>query len=457
MASSRIAGLLCAVCLATLLPSAVQLNQTSRQALKEHLLGDYDPIVMPVVDGGLQVEVEFVLMQFIEISTKYETVEMQGWLRQYWDDPRLSWDENEFDVPAFHVPIDQVWRPDIVMYEAVEEEQTKYGATVYSSGRVFFASIAKVKIGCKMDIRAFPYDRQNCNFTIGSWSHNGLLLDVAPRLIAREPDSPKSNRSAVDLSVFEGFQEWKLVTTRSIWKDLYYTCCPEPFPVIIVELEIHRATRTYFSGMIAPIVLVTLVSFFVLLMPSPTSGARPALSVTLMLTIATVYFVASQSTPMSNDSTMIGRLYLVGILCSFVLVLASIISTGLNLINDDNKLSQKRLTELFKAFDKSESGELNEEELEVVLAVLNVSAKEKAEILEALPQRRITKHQWFVIGDLAKKADDGATFHNKVIQWMVQWAMRRRMKRHPQESDSWSTFKRYFADGSGGGAGPGHA
>eukprot|EP00961_Rhodomonas_salina_P246890 3335604-Rhodomonas_salina.1 len=233
MASSRIAGLLCAVCLATLLPSAVQLNQTSRQALKEHLLGDYDPIVMPVVDGGLQVEVEFVLMQFIEISTKYETVEMQGWLRQYWDDPRLSWDENEFDVPAFHVPIDQVWRPDIVMYEAVEEEQTKYGATVYSSGRVFFASIAKcdptkplannpspppffsltatswhqlqsrfftscrkvchfvgcsqerrnqdrecemltatptrVKIGCKMDIRAFPYDRQNCNFTIGEF------------------------------------------------------------------------------------------------------------------------------------------------------------------------------------------------------------------------------------------------------------------------------------------------
>lgn len=44
---------------------------------------------------------------------------------------------------------------------------------------------------------------------------------------------------------------------------------------------------------IGPLLVVSIVGFCSLLMPAPVSGSRPTLSVTILLTTATVYFVAS--------------------------------------------------------------------------------------------------------------------------------------------------------------------
>ena len=59
-------------------------------------------------------------------------------------------------------------------------------------------------------------------------------------------------------------------------------------PYMYVYL-IHIA---YAQGIIIPLLLATFVSFFTLLMPAPTSGSRPALSVSIMFTTTAIYFVA---------------------------------------------------------------------------------------------------------------------------------------------------------------------
>lgn len=78
------------------------------------------------------------------------------------------------------------------------------------------------------------------------------------------------------------------------WKNVYYACCSEPYPIVEIQFELHRATMTYVGGMVIPMIVVTIVGLSTLLFPSPTSGAKPALCVTVLLTIATVYFVASR-------------------------------------------------------------------------------------------------------------------------------------------------------------------
>ena len=78
-----------------------------------------------------------------------------------------------------------------------------------------------------------------------------------------------------------------------------------------------------------PIVFVTMEGFMSLFMPAPISGARPALSVTVMLTTATVYLVASRMTPQSDSTSMMSRLYIVSFSMNLILVFLSILTTAL--------------------------------------------------------------------------------------------------------------------------------
>lgn len=78
------------------------------------------------------------------------------------------------------------------------------------------------------------------------------------------------------------------------WKNVFYSCCVDPYPVVEVELELHRATMAYVVGMVIPMTVVTIVGLGTMFFPSPTSGAKPALCVTVLLTTEAVYFVASR-------------------------------------------------------------------------------------------------------------------------------------------------------------------
>eukprot|EP00961_Rhodomonas_salina_P037111 498866-Rhodomonas_salina.1 len=68
--------------------------------LGNRLLSGYSSGALPVPEGGLQVEVQVALGQFVAINTALETVEFQGWWRLYWNDPRLSWDPEVEGVGA---------------------------------------------------------------------------------------------------------------------------------------------------------------------------------------------------------------------------------------------------------------------------------------------------------------------------------------------------------------------
>eukprot|EP00961_Rhodomonas_salina_P236283 3193079-Rhodomonas_salina.2 len=125
-----------------------------------------------------------------------------------------------------------------------------------------------------------------------------------------------SGRLPFDLDQYKGFQEFWLARVKTIWKNTFYNLTPEPYPVMQIEFDLYRATESYVAGTFVPLILVraqpqrvfqtcspnterrlllqvTCIGFFTLFMPAPPSGSRPALSVTVMLTTATVYFVAS--------------------------------------------------------------------------------------------------------------------------------------------------------------------
>ena len=206
----------------------------------------------------------------------------------------------------------------------------------------------------------------------------------------------------VDMSQFRAqpnAAEFELVAIRLNITQVYYACCNEPYPVIEVEFEMARGVLTVLFGMIFPIIMVTCVGFCTLWMPAPQSGARPVLSVTVMLTTSTIYLVASRLTPQSNTSTSLSRLYIFCFICSAILVVISIINTALCLIQPEDQVSASLLKDIFAHYDSDSSGYLEQSEASLALQSLGLSADDQIKVWETFDadgDNRISMEEFMV-------------------------------------------------------------
>lgn len=77
----------------------------------------------------------------------------------------------------------QLWQPDVLLYNSVDEAfDTTFKANIvaYSDGSITYIPPAILKINCKLDIRWWPFDEQQCFFKFGSWSYSGRQIDLTP-------------------------------------------------------------------------------------------------------------------------------------------------------------------------------------------------------------------------------------------------------------------------------------
>jgi len=344
-------------------------NKTHAQLLMSEL--PLSSLLPPTTSAGsraVEVKVQLVLQQILDVNTRDGSLELQGFLRQYWSDPRLVWDDAR-GVRQLYLTRHEVWHPDTRIYEQQMSgsddsgELSAEGITVEPTGACFMSRPFTARLACPMQLESYPFDTQHCSFTIGSWMYSSEQVDTdarpAPPSFWRHPDRqdldvPADEGAAarvppsapVDLSHYFpllGGSEFDLTGIRAVTQRRQYGCCADSFSVVVIELELKRGVMTVAFGLVLPIIFVTMAGFLSLFMPAPISGARPALSVTVMLTTATVYLVASRLAPQSNSSSVMSRLYVTAFSINFVLVFLSILTTALNSIQPEDKVSTDRL------------------------------------------------------------------------------------------------------------------
>lgn len=86
-------------------------------------------------------------------------------------------------------------------------------------------------------------------------------------------------------------------------------------------------------------------------------------------------------TPQSNKTTLIGRMYTVGISLAALQVFLLIVSTGLNLISVDNKASSEKWMDFFNKYDKDKDCVLGKEELTIAFRALGITQEEKIKVI----------------------------------------------------------------------------
>lgn len=264
-----------------------------QRKLYKELLSNYNRLERPVVNDSapILVELGFTLLQIIDVDEKNQVLMTNAWLQLHWTDIYLSWDtENYPGVQNLRFPSDQIWTPDILLYNSADE---RFDATfhtnvlVNASGYCQYIPPGILKSTCYIDVRWFPFDVQKCNLKFGSWTHNGWLLDL--------------QMLDVDTSTYIPNGEWDLVDVPAKRNELYYECCKEPYPDVTFTVIMRRRTLYYGLNLLIPCVLISGLALLVFLLPAD-SGEKISLGITVLLSLTVFMLLVAEIMPATSDS-----------------------------------------------------------------------------------------------------------------------------------------------------------
>ncbi|CAL8356979.1 unnamed protein product [Merluccius merluccius] len=107
-----------------------------QRKLYKELLANYNRLERPVVNDStpILVELGLTLLQIIDVDEKNQVLMTNSWLQLHWTDAYLTWNpENYPGVQNLRFPSDQIWTPDILLYNRSESDTHHHPVTLGSS------------------------------------------------------------------------------------------------------------------------------------------------------------------------------------------------------------------------------------------------------------------------------------------------------------------------------------
>merc|ERR1711962_472989 len=300
-------------------------NQDAKR-LYSNLLANYDRLIRPVANSSdrLTVHMRLKLSQVIGVDMRRQILTTNVWVEQEWADYKLSWNPADYGgVKHLHVPSQDIWLPDIVLYNNADgnyEVTIMTKAILNWNGKVNWNPPAIYKSYCGIDVEFFPFDEQECWMKFGSWTYDGFMLDL------RHMNQLPTNDSigiAMDLRDFYISTEWDVMEVPAQRNEKYYPCCEVPYPDIVFSLKLRRKTLFYTVNLIIPCVGISFLSVLVFYLPSA-SGEKVSLSISILLSLTVFFLLLAEIIPPTSLSVPLLGKYL---LFTMILVTFSVVVT----------------------------------------------------------------------------------------------------------------------------------
>ncbi|XP_071040990.1 acetylcholine receptor subunit alpha-like 1 [Parasteatoda tepidariorum] len=294
--------------------------------LYDDLMSSYNRLIRPVSNNSdtLTVKMGLKLSQLIDVNLKNQIMTTNVWVNQEWSDHKLKWDPDEYGgVTHLYVPAEQIWLPDIVLYNNADgnyEVTIMTKAIIHNDGKVVWNPPAIYKSSCQIDVQYFPFDKQDCFMKFGSWTYDGYQVDL--KHLEEIPDND-TVPIGMDLSEFYLSVEWDIMAVPAHRRVRHYSCCVEPYPDITFNITLRRKTLFYTVNLIIPCVGISGLSVLVFYLPSD-SGEKVSLSVSILLSLTFFFLVLSEIIPSTSLAMPLLGKYLV---FTMILVTVSVIVT----------------------------------------------------------------------------------------------------------------------------------
>ncbi|XP_051882454.1 neuronal acetylcholine receptor subunit alpha-10-like [Pristis pectinata] len=277
-------------------------GRIARQLLRD-LWANYSSVLRPVLDTEqvLNVTLQVTLFQIIDMDERNQVLTTYLWTRQVWRDAFYRWNKEDYGgLDNIRVPSSYLWRPDIVLYNSVDyfTGPADTNVVVRHDGLVTWDSPAIVRSSCRLDVRWFPFDRQRCPLTFGSWTHGGQLLDLWP------------GERGAQLSDFVEHVEWEVLGMPARRELLHYGCCSQSYAEVTFTLALRRRPAFYLHNLLLPCVLLSTLTPLTFHLPAP-SGEKVSLGITLLLAFTVFQLMVAEIMPPAESPPLIGRYYIV--------------------------------------------------------------------------------------------------------------------------------------------------
>lgn len=291
----------------------------------------YNKLIRPVANNSdtLTVKLGLRLSQLIDVDEKNQIMTTNVWLTQEWRDYKLRWNKAEYgNVDRLYVPSTDIWLPDVVLYNNADgnyEVTLMTKATLFHDGRVKWEPPAIYKSSCLIEVKFFPFDKQNCTLKFGSWTYDGNQVDLQHIWTDLIPGKGQLDELhyGIDTKHFYNSTEWDLLAVSAKKHEKYYTCCSEPYPDITFYITIRRKTLFHTVNLIIPCVAISFLTVLVFYLPSD-SGEKIALCISILLSLTVFFLLLSETIPPTSLVVPLIGKYL---LFTMILVTLSIIVT----------------------------------------------------------------------------------------------------------------------------------
>ena len=307
-------------------------NLTDAENLKSVLFTSYDKELRPRYDQSVNVSIMYFIFSIAAFDEKEGVLTSVGGINAAWADSRLSWDPNSYgNLSSLQLPSSKTWYPDIYCVNPADEMEEIGGSsfitTISASGLVSRLLGTIFKTSCAVDITHFPFDTQVCRIKLSAWGYDSSTV----RLVVFAKDA-----------VMEFYTEnsaWKLMKTEviSISMGSYDN-------VVAVDLTLKRMPEYFVLNVLAPIVLLTLLTPLVFTLPV---GERVGFTITLFLSFAVCLTLLSDNMPKSSSPMSRMSFFLaVTIIFATLLIVLNILLLKLNNRESESTSTPKWLTRL---------------------------------------------------------------------------------------------------------------
>ncbi|XP_028316339.1 neuronal acetylcholine receptor subunit beta-2-like [Gouania willdenowi] len=286
------------------------------ERLVSHLLSPdrYNKLIRPAVNNSQQVTIYILvsLAQLINVNEREQIMTTNCWLTQNWNDYRLMWDPEEYEgIKKIRLPSQHIWLPDIVLYNNADgtyEVSFYSNAVVSNNGEVAWLPPAIYKSACKIEVRHFPFDQQNCTLKFRSWTYDHTEID----LILLSDFASRDD--------FKPSGEWDIVSLpgrkNEDPNDIRYLD-------ITYDFIIKRKPLFYTINLIIPCILITSLAILVFYLPSD-CGEKMTLCISVLLALTVFLLMISKIVPPTSFAVPLIGKYL---MFAMVLVTFSIVTS----------------------------------------------------------------------------------------------------------------------------------
>ncbi|KFQ19721.1 hypothetical protein N332_12035, partial [Mesitornis unicolor] len=288
----------------------------AEEKLMSHLLSPdrYNKLIRPAVNSSqlVSIELQVSLAQLISVNEREQIMTTNVWLNQEWIDYRLAWKPSDYEgINKLRIPAKHIWLPDIVLYNNADgtyEVSLYTNAIVKNNGSIRWLPPAIYKSACKIEVKHFPFDQQNCTLKFRSWTYDHTEIDMVLKT------------SMASMDDFTPSGEWDIVALPG-----RRTVNPSDpnYVDVTYDFIIKRKPLFYTINLIIPCVLITSLAILVFYLPSD-CGEKMTLCISVLLALTVFLLLISKIVPPTSlDVPLIGK-YL---MFTMVLVTFSIVTS----------------------------------------------------------------------------------------------------------------------------------